>query len=166
MAEITGTETIREYLELLKGALEKRKELFQRSIKPGADIVADYCKGQLHGLTVDDTLFKFSAQYGRMRRGLTSKQKEGLVISMGLAPIQKKPDGWDVKLGFDGYNDVITDRHPKGQPNAMIARSVNKGTSFMVAQPFMDRTVTATEYKADKAIEQEFIKIFTEYIKG
>lgn len=166
MAEITGTDTIREYLELLKGCLEKRKELFKRSIKPGADIVADYCKMQLNGLVTDDTLFRFSAQYGRKRRGCTSRQKAGLIESMGLAPIKKKSDGWDVKLGFDGYNDIVTEKWKKGQPNALIARSVNKGTSFMEAQPFMDKTITATQFKADKAIEEEFIKIFREYIKG
>lgn len=165
MAEITGTETVREYLNLLRGALEKRKQLFTRSIKPGADIVADYCKGKLLDLKTDDTFFKFSQQYNHPRRGPTKRQKAGLVESMGLAPIQKKPDGWDVKLGFDGYNDIVSERWPKGQPNAMIARSVNKGTSFMVAQPFMDKTVSVTTAKANKAIEEEFIKIFTEYIK-
>ena len=165
MAEITGTETIKEYLELLKGALEKRKELFQKSIKPGADIVADYCKAELNNLRVDDTPYIFISQYNK-KRGLSQKQKEGLIKSMGLAPLKKKQDGWDVKLGFDGYNDIKSSRWKNGQPNAMIARSVNKGTSFMVAQPYMDRTIVATEYKADKAIEEEFIKLFKDYIKG
>lgn len=85
---------------------------------------------------------------------------------MGLAPLKKKQDGWDVKLGFDGYNDIKSSKWKKGQPNAMVARAVNKGTSYMVAQPYMDRTIVATEYKADKAIEEEFIKLFKDYIKG
>ena len=89
MAVITGTDTVTEYLEMLKGALRNRNELFKKSIKPGADIVADYCKAELKNLTVDDTPYIFISQYNK-KRGLSQKQKEGLILSMGLAPLKKK----------------------------------------------------------------------------
>ena len=40
----------------------------------------------------------------------------------------------------------------------MIARSLNKGTSFMEAQPFMDQTIDAARHPVEDRIEQQFYK--------
>lgn len=77
---------------------------------------------------------------------------------MGIARIRENSTGWNVKVGFDGYNKIVTKRWPKGQPNAMIARSINSGTSFMIKYPFMDQTVRANEARVVDRIEEEFSK--------
>lgn len=90
------------------------------------------------------------------QRELYPLQKKGLQDSLGIARMKATPAGLDVKLGFDGYNEIKTKKYPKGQPNMMIARSINIGTTWLRPTYFMDRTVTANEAKVNKVIEEQF----------
>ena len=69
----------------------------------------------------------------------------------------------NVKMGFDGYNSVTTPKYPTGQPNVMVARMFNSGTSSMSKQAFFDQTVNASRAAAKNTavqkIEQGFEKI-------
>lgn len=178
MANIKS-ENVDQWLDILNGLLENRKELFEKSIYPGAKIVADECRKRIDSLQVDNTLFAWSP----MRKGITGGWKKALQNSMGLARLRKAKDGWDVKLGFDGYSNIQenagyengvkqtkynSSKNPDHMiPNAVIARTTEKGNGTnLPAQPFMAQTVSATEYAASKAIEKEFIKLVNNYIKG
>lgn len=152
-------EGMEEYLRLLDLNYKQLERICGRSIYPGAGYIYKECRRRLENIRTDDHLFKFAEQYNRKRRGITSRQKRGLIESLGIAPLRHKNGGIvDVKLGFDGYNDIVTNKFPKGQPNAMIARSLNKGTSFMEAQPFMDQTIEAARHPVEDKIEQQFYK--------
>ena len=153
-------EGMEEYLRLLDLNYKQLERMCGRSLYPGAKVIANDCKKRLQNLRTDDT---YAAYHGGFKRGLTRRQKTGLIESLGIAKIRRKGGGFDVKLGFDGYNDVVTDRWPKGQPNMMIARSVNKGTSFMEAQPFMDQCIEAKRAEVEEAIEQQFYKELGKY---
>lgn len=124
-----------------------------RSIHPGAKLMANAIAKAINGIPVDD---RKSHHYKGKRQGLTSAQKKGLVDSFGIARIRKTKYGWDVKVGFDGYNEIVTKRWKKGQPNAMVARSINSGTSFMIKYPFMDTTVKAHEGATVQKISDQF----------
>lgn len=154
MAEIVF-EGMSDLLALIQKTEEQTSRICGRALHPGAKIIADECKARLERIRTDDSLFKFHQGY---RHGPTKRQKRFLIESMGIAKMRKLPDGYDVKLGFDGYNDIVSERWKNGQPNAMIARSVNKGTSFMEAQPFMDESIRVSERQVLKAIEEEFEK--------
>ena len=157
MAQIK-VEGMEEWIQCLVITEAQTANLCGRSVYPGAKIVAGECKNRLQSLVTDDSLFRFSAMYGKLRKGPTTKQKQALIDSMGIAQMKYHNGAYDVKLGFDGYNGIVSERWPKGQPNAMIARSVNGGTSFMRSQPFMDQTVNATKEKKKKAIAEQFDK--------
>lgn len=150
--EVVGLE---EYIELLQITEKQTERICGRSIYPGAKIVAQECKKRLMALKTDDSYFKRKAGY---RHSITTRQKQGLIESMGIAKMLHRANVFDVKLGFDGYNDIVSSKYPKGQPNAMIARSLNKGTATLEAQPFMDMTIEASKEKAEKAIEEQFDK--------
>lgn len=151
-------EGLEEYLALLDLNYKQLERICGRSIYPGAGLAYKECRRRIENLRTDDHLFKFAEQYGRKRRGLTTRQKRGLLESLGIAQLRHVGGSLDVKLGFDGYNDIVSDRWDKGQPNAMIARNVNNGTSFMEAQPFMDQTIEAIRHTAENKIEQQFYK--------
>ena len=152
-------EGMEEYLSLLDLNYKQLERICGRSIYPGAGYIYKECRKRLEAVRTDDHLFKFAEQYGRKRRGITTRQKQGLIESLGIAPLMNKRGGvFDVKLGFDGYNDIVSTKYPKGQPNAMIARSLNKGTSFMEAQPFMDQTIEAARHPVEDKIEAQFYK--------
>lgn len=152
MAHIS-VEGMEELIELLIITEKQTDRLCGRSIYPGAKIVANVCKNELQKIHTDDSWFGF----GNKRLGPTKRQLAGLIESMGIAEMRHSRGVYDVKLGFDGYNDVPSSNHKKGfQPNALIARSVNKGTSFMVAQPFMDKTINISKANAEEAIKKQF----------
>ena len=152
-----GLEGMEEYLELLIQTDKQTDRMCGRSIYPGAKLISNAVKTALKNVKTDDTYHKFAEMYGR-KHGITKKQLAGLIESMGIAKMRHRADTYDVKLGFDGYNNVITRKFPYGQPNALIARSLNKGTSFLQAQPFMDSTVEANRAAVEEAIRNQFNK--------
>ena len=94
---------------------------------------------------------------------LNAKQRAGLHNGLGIASLREDGEYLNVKIGWDGYNDIKTKRWPKGQPNQVIARSVDRGTSFMQANPFVKRAVARTrkvsQEKMQEVIDREIEKI-------
>ena len=122
------------------------------AIHAGAGIVADAVKQATESLPIDNRM----AKNGEQLNGVTVLQKQGLIESFGIAKLQDDGGYLNVKLGFDGYNSVSTQSYPSGQPNAMIARSVNSGTSFRRRIPFVDDTVNAKKAACEAAMRKKF----------
>lgn len=76
-----------------------------------------------------------------MMYGVTDIEKDGLLDGLGATDMQDEKGVVYTKIGFTGYNGLQTKKYPKGQPNAMIARSICKGTSFRKRIPFVDKAV-------------------------
>ena len=70
---------------------------------------------------------------------LNAVQRLGLHRGLGIAHFWNEKGTMVTKIGFIGYNDLKTKRWPSGQPNAMIARSLIRGTSWMLANRFTAR---------------------------
>ena len=56
-------------------------------------------------------------------------------------------------VSFDGYNSVRTEKYPQGQPNVVIARAVNSGTTFRKRTRFVDKAVLAQKKAAEAAMD-------------
>jgi len=125
-----------------------------KAIYEGAGLVAKEVAAEIKSLPVNN-------QYGS--KGVTSVQKQGLIEGFGISHAQTDGDYRHVKLGFDGYNKQKTKKYPNGQPNSMIARSVNSGTSFRKKNPFVDRATRkskgACEMTMTQVVEREISKI-------
>lgn len=146
-----------QYIQMLGNLEYKAGVDIGKAIYAGADIIADAIKANIEKITADDRNFVEGK-----RNGPTTLQKKALVASFGIAH-QRNDNGFtNVKAGFDGYNKVKTKRWPSGQPNAMIARSIESGTSFMKKHPFVSPAVAATKDKAERemarVIEQQIIQ--------
>lgn len=126
----------------------------------GAAIVADSVREGINSLPTSAP-----GQWGTAEDplpGPSPKQKEGLLNSLGIATMKEDSGYFNVKLGFDGYNDIKSKTWPQGQPNQLIARSIERGTSFMEARPFMKRSISrvrnacinAMKARADEEIEK------------
>lgn len=131
-----------------------------RAIYAAADIVADAMRQEIDKIPVQNG----SVKKGEMRTGIPDPAKRGLQESFGITPMEKDLNGfYNVKLGFDGYNTIKTKAHPNGQPNQMIARSVNSGTSFLAPRPFANTAVRksskAALQKMEEVIDEETKKI-------
>lgn len=127
-------------LERYQGDIE---EISRRAIYEGADVLADEIRASIQKLNTTD---------GRV----TNYEKEGLLEGLGIARMRKNGTVIDAKIGMDGYNHHPTKKYPNGQPNAMIARSIEKGTSFRKPQPFISNTVERCRTQAERAMSAEF----------
>lgn len=145
---------LEEYEMQLSKLQEVSRECIGEAIYEGAGIVADAVRANIEAIPVDNRRVK----QGEMLHGISQPQKDGLLEGFGIAPLQDDEGFIHVKLGFDGYNNVKTKNYPNGQPNAVIARSVNAGTSFRVKIPFVDNAVNAKRADAEQAIKERFDK--------
>lgn len=119
-----------------------------RTVYAGAAVVADSVRRAIQALPVGDG----RAQGGGLVDTVTLPQKAGLLDGFGISQM-KDDDGFvNVKLGFAGYNATRTRRYPRGQPNALIARSVNSGTTFRKKTKFVDKAVNSARKAAEAAM--------------
>lgn len=128
------------------------REAIGQAIYDGAGIVADQVMANIQSLPVDERGY---TKEGTLH-GVTSLQKAGLAEGFGIAKLQDEGGYAHVKLGFNGYNGVKSKTYPNGQPNSMIARSVNSGSSFRDRIPFVDNAVNAKKSAAEQAMIKKF----------
>ena len=146
---------LRDY-ELMLGKIgDASKDICGAAIYEGAKIIADEVKSNLNALnTTTDELAMLKAKKGEPTY-ITQRAKEGLIKSFGVTPMSQDEDGiYNVKLGFDGYNDVKTKKWTKGQPNQLIARACESGSSAMIKQPFFREAVQKTKKKAESRMAE------------
>lgn len=143
------------YISLLVVLRDNSDEMIGRSIYPAAKIVADKMHEAIEDLPVNDSGW-YTGTKDHKIGAITKAQKDGLLEGLGIATLQKHGDMLDVKIGMDGYNRTITSKYPYGQPNALIARSIESGTSFRKKNPFINRAVKASKAEAEQAMQREY----------
>ena len=118
-----------------------------------AKIVADEVRQRLETMPSVPDDNGLAAYRAKTKIPITKAQKWGLVKSFGIASLKNDNGYLNVKLGFDGYNEVKTRKYPNGQPNALIARSIESGSSARDKYPFIRPAVQATRKQAIAAAE-------------
>lgn len=149
---------LEEYERQLHQLEDISRECIGEAIYDGAGIIADAVREGINAIPIDNGF----AKEGEMLNGINQLQKDGLLEGFGIAPLQDENGYLHVKLGFNGYNAIKTKAFPNGQPNSMIARSVNTGSSFRARIPFVDNAVTANKAAAEDAMKKRFDKALSE----
>lgn len=151
---------IAEYNKIYKNT----EEMIGKAIYQGAAVVFKSVQQAVENINTDD-----SHEFGTSvnpKTGPTTIQKEGLKHSLGIAKMRNDNGFYNVKIGFDGYNYVETKTWPKGQPNAMVARSIESGTSWMEKQPFMRKAESSAKGRCEQAMANTIDKELTKIVKG
>lgn len=143
MAKFQVGSGIDEYISQLRNLEFNTEDLIGRAIYKGADIVADAIKANIENLPSS---------------ACTDVEKAGLLNGFGIARMQDENGYFNVKAGFDGYNDDVTKKWPHGKPNSMIARSIEGGTSWKAKHPFIAPAVRSSRDAAEKAMAEEIEK--------
>lgn len=144
MAKFYVGKGLEEYLATL-GNLETHAEgMIKYAVYPAAGIVADAVRSEIAAIPT---------RAPRGSDGILADQRRGLYDGLGISSFQNEGGYINVKIGFDGYNDHKTEKYPHGQPNAMIARSINSGTSFSQKYPFVDRAVRKSKKQAEDTMK-------------
>ena len=128
-----------------------REQIAGKAIYAGSAIVADAIKRGIEGLPV---VTGYGTQENPLPGGVTAVQKQGLEDGLGIAPMQDDRGYLNVKIGFDGYNRTKTEKYPNGQPNQMVARGVESGTSWKQKKPFIRPEINASRKEAEKKMAE------------
>ena len=133
--------------ELMISRLSKGvDDIAGKAIYAGAGIVADAIKENIKALPI---VRGYGTTDNPLPGGVTAPQKAGLIDGMGISPMQDDGGYLNVKIGFDGYNATKTDKYPQGQPNQIVARGVESGTSWKQKTPFIRPAINATKSRAE-----------------
>lgn len=152
MAKLTVGNGLNEYIRTLEKIADTSQYL-GRAVYQGAAVVNKAVESALRELPTDDRYASFHTK----RQGIRSVEKQGLIQSYGIAKMQNDNGYLNVKLGFDGYNKM-------GKANAMIARSLISGTSFMQKNDFIGRAVSKSKAAAEEAMKIEIDRSIQNYL--
>jgi hypothetical protein len=151
------------YLSELRKVGEATAPVCEAAVYAGAAVMADAIRQSTEGLDTVSDAEALSNYQARTPGKISVSQKIGLVKSLGITPIRDKYGVFSAKVGFDGYNDVKTKRWPHGQPNQLIARSCESGSTAMTKQPFVRTVIKRTQGAAlvemERAADKKLKKI-------
>lgn len=147
--KVTGLTDYTRKLEQL-GTVENTDRVVKRAIYDGAKVVADALKAEIDTIPVVPKNAGGSPNHPI--DGAEADQIEGLRNGLGVAAMRSNNGGWDTKVSFSGYNSHTTEAYPSGQPNAMIAASIEGGASFRKKNPFVTRAVRKARAQAEAAM--------------
>ena len=138
------------YIAYLQSINAVTDEMIGEAVYDMAKVVADRVRANIQALPAVPN----AANVATYRQGysrLSEPEKQGLLDGFGVSPMQDDNGYFNVKLGFDGYNSVKTKKYPQGQPNALIARVTESGSSYREKTPFIRPAVNAARKPAEKA---------------
>ena len=131
------------YLKSFDKIASEVPQIENKALFDGAGLLADAVAQEIDGLTE-----------------LNQIQRRGLRKGMGIAGFWTEQGSTVTKIGFEGYNSIKTRRWPNGQPNAMIARSLIRGTSWMRANRFTARAAKKARERCIRAMQERVDREF------
>ena len=125
---------------------EQARDIASGALYDGAGVMADAVNAGIGKIRTAP--FKYAT--GNEKRLPSPQEKAALKRKAGIAKFRKDTDGVDTLVGLakSGYTQVAGKR----KPVAVIARSINSGTSFMQKQPVIRQAVTGAKASAEAAI--------------
>ena len=138
------------YISYLQKIDAVTDEVIGEAVYDMAKVVADKVRANIQALPAVPNAANI-ATYRQGYSRLSEPEKQGLLDGFGVSPMQDDNGYFNVKLGFDGYNSIKTKKYPKGQPNALIARVTESGSSYREKTPFIRPSVNASKKQAEQA---------------
>lgn len=138
------------YISYLQKIGAVTDEAIGEAVYEMAKVVADSVRSGIQALPTVSNQANI-ATYKKGYSRLSDEEKKGLLDGFGVSPMQDDGGYINVKLGFDGYNSVKTKKYPQGQPNALIARVTESGSSYREKTPFIRPAVNASKKQAEQA---------------
>lgn len=150
MAKFVVGKGLDNYIAYLQKINLLSSDMVGEAVYDMAKVVADKVRANIEALPAVSNAANI-ATYKQGISRLSEPEKQGLLDGFGVSSIQNNDGYVNVKLGFDGYNSVKTKKYPNGQPNALIARVTNSGSSYRQKTRFVDKAVSSTRKQAEEA---------------
>lgn len=150
-----------DYQKLINTLETSVEPICKMAVFEGAKIVADEMVEQIKKMEPPNN-FSEKKEIKKKQEIKFEKQKQGLIEGLGISAMQKSEGVINTKIGFAGYNDVSTPKYPSGQPNLLIARSFESGTSFSPKYKFVEKA----RRKSKKAAEGKMAMFIDEKLRA
>lgn len=135
-----------EFADKILALGEQGEAIAKHALFVGAGVVADAIKNAIAQLPTGTP--KGNSPTGHPFTGLTEDDKEDLLNGLGIARFESGRDEVSTAISFAGYTRRTEDDYPGGVPLAMIARSIESGSSVRTKNPFVRPTVSKIKGKA------------------
>ena len=155
MPSVTFKADVQEFQQLLNDLDRAADSLAKRAIYEGAKVAGAEIRNQIEGIPEDD--YRILKDDDRFEY-VTPREKQGLLDGLGIPRMEGDAlKGWNTKIGFDGYakGTAKTKSYPRGTPNALVARSLEIGTSVRMKYPFMRRAVNRCRKSVVEAMDRQ-----------
>ena len=127
---------------------EKADKVAAEALYEGAGVTADTVSQSVRGI---DTQPFVKAQGGYKRKASPEEKAILMKAKMGIAKF--KNNGITITTSVGYQNSGYADLNGKRVPIPLIVNSINHGTSFRVAQPFLRKAFSQSKKAAEAAIE-------------
>lgn len=144
----------------------KSEEVCRKAVYKGAGILADSVANGIDSLQAVNDAENLKAYRSDEKYHLSKTQKRCLKESLGIAKFETDNGNVQTSVGFNGYNDIKTKKYPNGQPNQLIARVIESGSSYMDKTPFVRPAVNKVRKKAQEAMEEVIDEEFRQIMEG
>ena len=190
MAYKVMTEGMEELIQAMDQLGEAGRGAAAMGLYEAAGVYADEVSRAVHGIATEP--FQYAA--GGRKRQPSPEEKAALQDAIGIAKFDKNGLSVNTGIGYAkaGYVVVGGTRSKKGRTNyradlktgrvmhasqagkgsvnvkpiALIANAINKGTSFMKAQPYFRKATARANGKAEAAFAAKAIEVLEKVIKG
>ena len=155
------------YMNVLRRLGDKAEAIEKIALYKGAEVTANEVRNKVSGIPTNSDAENLTAYHNPDKKyRMSVAQKAGLLKGLGVAKHEVSGDGVNTVVGFDGYNDVITAKYPQGQPNQLVARIYEHGTSYSAKQPFMRQAKNAAKSKVEGVMIAKAEECYRNIIKG
>ena len=124
---------------------ELKEDVIGHAVYEGAKIVADEIRKATEALPI---VSGYGTENHPLTGGVTKAQKAGLLEGLGISHMMNDGGYENVKIDFWDYNSTKTEKFPQGQPNQLVARGVESGTSWKRKHPFVRPAVNRCQKRA------------------
>ena len=145
---------VSQYTKKLDNLQKSMDSISKSALYDAAGIVVDAIKTESNALTALQENLRGTAD--NSIDGATDAQRRGLLDGVGISHMEDDGRAINVKIGFDGCNATKTKKYKNGQPNAVIARSIESGTTFRKKNRFVARAVKRSKPQAEASIKAAF----------
>lgn len=140
------------YFDSLVELDRKTVGICKQAVYEGANIVANSVRNEIYSIPAT----KVGYVPGTVQiEGVTRAQRSGLLSGLGIAKMRVDNGFVHTKTGFNGYNDRHTIKYPNGQPNNMIAWSLERGSGKHKRYAFISTGAKKAWAAATKAMAEK-----------
>lgn len=160
-----STDGLEEVARILNKLGNKAEDVASGSLFKGAGVVGDAFTAAIAGIRTEPFHYIANPELAGKKRYPSPEEKAALTGKSGIAHFHKNGSEVDTLIGVNpnaGYANVAG----KSKAVAVIARSINSGTSFMIKQPIFRKAVSQSQGKAKAAVTERAEEMLNEIING